>query len=61
MASHYTRASVTTLHDFGRCVGTTALGHFLLGLSQFHGHGSWLVALGYPPPLLWHRDWSELW
>ena len=25
-----------------RCVGT-AFGHFSFGLSQFHGHGSWLV------------------
>ena len=33
MASHYTWGSVTTLHDVGRCVG----------LSQLHGHGSWLV------------------
>ena len=35
-------ALVTTLHDFGGCLGT-AFGHFLLGLSQFHGHDSWLV------------------
>ena len=35
------------IHDhiawFWGCVGTTALGHFSFGLSQFHGHGSWLV------------------
>jgi hypothetical protein len=41
MTSHYTRGSVTALHDFGG-VGT-AFGHFSFGLSQFHGHGSWLV------------------
>ena len=27
---------------FWRCVGM-AFGHFLFGLSQFHGHGSWIV------------------
>ena len=32
---------MTVLHDFGG-VGT-AFGHFSFGLSQFHGHGSWLV------------------
>ena len=32
---------MTTLHDFGGGLGS-AFGHFLL-LSQFHGHGSWLV------------------
>jgi hypothetical protein len=26
-----------------RSVGTTAFGHFSFGLSQFHGHDSWLV------------------
>jgi hypothetical protein len=26
-----------------RCVGTMAFGHFSCGLSQSHGHGSWLV------------------
>ena len=34
------------IHDhttlFWRCVGT-AFGHFHQALSQFHGHGSWLV------------------
>jgi hypothetical protein len=33
----------TTPHDFGGCVGTMAFGHFSFGLTQFHGHGSWLV------------------
>ena len=33
---------MTTLHDFWRCVGT-AFGHFVFGLSDFHGHGSWLM------------------
>ena len=28
---------------FWRCVGTAAFGHFSFGLSQSHGHGSWLV------------------
>ena len=41
MTSHYTWGHVTTLHDFG-----SVLGHPLdnaFGLSQFHGHRSWLV------------------
>jgi hypothetical protein len=42
MTSLYTRGSVTTLHGFGGCV-ETAFGHFSCGLSQFHGHGSWLI------------------
>ena len=33
MASHYNWGSVTTLHDVGG----------VFGLSQSHGHGSWLV------------------
>ena len=33
---------MTTLHDFGKYPGI-AFGHFSFGLSQFHGHGSWLV------------------
>ena len=33
---------MTTLPDFGGCFGT-AFGHFSFGLSQPHGHGSWLV------------------
>ena len=39
--SHYTRESMTTLHDFGDVLD----GHWTLsfGLSQSHGHGSWLV------------------
>ena len=41
--SHYTQGSVTTLHTwFWRCIGM-AFGHFLFGLSQGHGHGSWVV------------------
>ena len=39
MTSHYTRGSMTTLHDGWRCVGTP-FGHFSFGLSQFHGHNS---------------------
>ena len=43
MASHYTWRSMTTYTTwFWRCIGT-AFGHFSLGLSQSHGHGSWLV------------------
>jgi hypothetical protein len=34
MTSHYTWKSVTMLHEFG---------NFSFGLSQSHGHGSWLV------------------
>ena len=48
MASHYTLRSVTTLHDFGGDLGRTL--NIFLGLSQFHGYGSWLVckvALSY--------------
>jgi hypothetical protein len=37
----YTWGSVTTLHDFGGEVGRPLETFF--GLSQFHGHGSWLV------------------
>ena len=33
---------MTTRHDFGSVVGWP-FGHFSFGLSQFHGHGSWLV------------------
>ena len=39
---------MTTLHDFGSVMGR--LLHTSFGLSQFHGHGSWLmceVALSY--------------
>ena len=42
MTSHYTRGSMTTLHDFGGVLGRP-LRHFSFGLSQFCGHGSWLV------------------
>ena len=41
MTSHYTWRSVTTLHDFGGVLGRPLDTFF--GLSQFHGHGSWLV------------------
>ena len=40
MAAQYTWGSVTTLHEFGGVLGRP-LDTF--GLSQFHGHGSWLV------------------
>ena len=41
MTSHYTWESVTTLHDFGGVLGRPFDTFF--GLSQFHGHYSWLV------------------
>jgi hypothetical protein len=41
MASHNTWGTVTTWHDSGGDLGR-ALDHFLFGLSQLHGHGSWL-------------------
>jgi hypothetical protein len=41
LTSHYTWGSVTILHDFGRVLGRPWTLSF--GLSQFHGHGSWLV------------------
>ena len=42
---------MTTLHDFGGVLGD-GLGTLSFGLSQFHGHCSWLVcevALAYVP------------
>ena len=45
MTPHYTRGSVTTLDDFGGVLGRWDDGRLLsFGLSQFHGHGSWLVS-----------------
>jgi hypothetical protein len=41
MTSHYTWKYVTTLHVFGGDLGRPLDTSF--GLSQFHGHGSWLV------------------
>jgi hypothetical protein len=41
MASHYTRGSVTTLHDFGGVLGRPL--DFLLGSYKFHGHDSGFV------------------
>jgi hypothetical protein len=46
MTSHDTRGPVTTLHDDYRGVLGRPLDNFFFlpfGLSQFHGHGSWLV------------------
>jgi hypothetical protein len=40
--SHYTWGSVRNITWFWRCVGT-AFWTLSFGLSQFHGHGSWLV------------------
>ena len=42
MTSHYTRGSVTTLHDFGGALGRP-LDTFFWALTNLHGHGSWLV------------------
>ena len=42
VTSEFTQESVTTLHDVGGCVGM-ALWTLSCGLSQVHGHGSWLV------------------
>jgi hypothetical protein len=41
MTSHYTQGTVTTLNDFEGVLGRPLETSF--GLSQFHGHGSWLV------------------
>ena len=41
MASYYTWGPETTLHDYESVLGWPL--HTFLGLSQFHGHGSWLV------------------
>ena len=41
MASHNTWGSVITLHDFGGVLD--GLWTLSFGLSQFQGHGSWLV------------------
>ena len=41
MTSHYTRGFVITLHDFGG--SWDGLWALSFGLSQFHGHSSWLV------------------
>jgi hypothetical protein len=41
MTSHYTQGSVTALHDFGGALDNFQTYSFRL--SQFHGHGSWLV------------------
>jgi hypothetical protein len=41
MTSHYTWGSLITLHDFGGVLGRPLDTYF--GLSQFPGHGSWLV------------------
>jgi hypothetical protein len=37
---------VTTLHDFGGVLGWPLDTFF--GLSQFHGHGSWVVCVKWP-------------
>ena len=41
MTSHYTWGHVTTLYDFGSVLGQPL--NTSLGLSQFHGHSSWLM------------------
>jgi hypothetical protein len=50
--SHYTWRSVTTLHDFGGCVGT-AFGHFLLG-----SHNLMVTALG--SCVNWPQVWPKV-
>jgi hypothetical protein len=42
MTSHYTLGSIPTLHDFDD-VFWDIVWTLFHGLSQFHGHGSWLV------------------
>ena len=42
MTSHYTWRSMITLHDFGGVLGDN-LRTLSFGLSQFHGHNSWLI------------------
>ena len=39
--SHYSWGHVTIVHDFGSVLGWPLLTNF--GLSQFHGHGSWIL------------------
>jgi hypothetical protein len=62
MASHYTWGSMTTLHDLRGVLGRP-LATFFWALSQFHGHGSWLVckvALSnfvHPLELRLSHDW----
>ena len=41
MTSHYTQGPMIMLHDFGSALGRPLGTSF--GLSQFHGHGSWLM------------------
>ena len=43
MTSHYTWGFVSTLHDFGGVLRHYGLWTLSFGLSQFHGHGPWLV------------------
>ena len=53
MTSHYTRGSVTTLHNFGSVLGWP-LNTFFWALT-FHGRGSWLVcevALRWLPKMM---------
>ena len=52
MTSHHTWGPVTATHDFGGVSGRRRFfGHFPFGLSQFHGHSSWLVCESGPPPI----------
>ena len=51
---------MTTLHGFGGILGRPLDTFF--GLSQFHGHGSWLlceVALTSPQPLKFVSNTSD--
>ena len=60
MTSHYT--SWHTTHDFGGVLGHN-LGTLSFGLSQFHGHSSWLVcevALTFPKPTFFTYTFEHL-
>jgi hypothetical protein len=57
-ASHYTWGSRDRTTWIRRCVGT-AIGHFSFGLTQFHGHGSWLVCEVTLRPHNFHCGGSE--
>ena len=58
MASHYTWGPVITLHDVGGVLGRP----LEFGLSQFHGHGSWLVCEVALNGTSWRKAWeSSMW
>ena len=53
MTSHYAWGFVTTLHEFGGVSVGMAFGHFLFGVSQLNGHGSWLVYVWSGPYMVY--------